>query len=123
MASRKTAPTATAPKATRTRKPKAETAPAAVAMSPREKELASRYKHQAIIPGSWAFAGHPDRQGIGSRKATVIVRCKSPDCTHTRIVCTSDLQWQTTAYCVEGGCAKRIHSNHRATKAQKKKLK
>lgn len=108
----------------RTRKPKAETpaaepAPAPVEYSPKELELRARYPHQDIIAQSYRVAG--GREGWG-HKHTVEVRCAIEGCTHTRVLATSDLQWQTSRYCLNG-CAKRIKQNHRATKAEKKKLK
>ncbi|HYH63536.1 MAG TPA: hypothetical protein VD866_02455 [Urbifossiella sp.] len=111
--------TATATKPTRTRKAKPTAEPAAQ-LSPREQELQTKYAHQSIIPGSWRHAGHPDRSGLGDKKATVEVKCKMEGCDQQRIVCTSDLQWRTTCYCPAH--AKLIHANHRATKAEKKKL-
>jgi len=118
MAARTAAPAA--PK-TRTRKPKAEAAPAPVAaeMSPKEKEPADRYPHQSIVPGSYRVSG--GREGWGT-KHTVLIQCRYPGgCTNERVLATSDLQWELTAFCV--GCAKLLRANRRATKAEKKKLK
>ena len=82
--------------------------------SPREQELAAKYKHQRIVPGSWRQAGHPDRAGWGN-KVTVIIQCKA--CDGERVLATSDLQWPTTCYCLT--CVKDVKKNRRATKAEK----
>lgn len=86
--------------------------------SPREQELAAKYKHQRIVPGSWRQAGHPDRAGWGN-KVTVVIQCVA--CDGERVLATSDLQWPTTCYCLK--CVKDVKKNRRATKETKKSLK
>src|SRR5262249_47949694 len=97
------------------RKPRAKKAaePAAeqVVRSPEEQQLVDRYPHQNIKPGSWRPANSPDRPTCG-HKRSVITICKA--CEAERVVMTSDLQWQTTAYCTQH--AEIVRSNKAAKK-------
>lgn len=116
--------TATAPKATSTKKPKAENAAPTASTaeySPREKELMSKYPHQTgLVAGSHRAAG--GRDGWGT-KHTVLIRCAYPGgCDSEPIVrATSDL-WFATGNCCPKH-AKLIRANRRATSAEKKNLK
>lgn len=117
-----------APKRTRSSKPASDT-PVSETLSPalpettatphpREQELTEKYPHQAIVTGSYRVAG--GREGWG-HKHTVQIICQYPDCTATRVLATSDLQWPTSCYCPEH--SKIIKSNRRATKKTKDELK
>lgn len=114
--------TETSTKAPRTRKakPAESAAPEQPAYTPKELELRQKYTHD-ILPQSYRVAGAPDREGWG-KKHTVLVKCASEGCTaEPRCVATSDLQFDTTRYCVT--CSKHIKANRRRTREVKKTLK
>lgn len=79
-----------------------------------EAALVAKYgaTHQ-IVPGSLRYAG--GREGW-SHKRTVEVACVS--CPAVRVVATSDLQWDTTRYCL--GCVAAVKRNRRAAKRRAK---
>lgn len=111
--------TETSTKAARTRKTKPSEQPAAE-YTPKELELRQKYNHD-ILAQSYRVAGAPDREGWG-KKHTVLVKCATEDCTaEPRCVATSDLQFDTTRFCVT--CSKHIKANRRRTREVKKALK
>ena len=100
---------------------KAEAAPAAPSTeyTPKELELRGKYTHD-ILAGTYRTAGAPDREGWG-KKHTVMVACCFEACAaEPRCVATSDLQFDTTKYCLQH--SKIIKANRRRTAAAKKKL-
>lgn len=105
------------PKKKAPKKAKTATAPApVVVVTEAEKKLQEKYSHQSILPGSYLGSG--GREGWGA-KHTVIVVC--PLCDGHRVLCTSDLQWQTTRFCRPH--AADAKKNAQKTKAAKKEKK
>lgn len=86
----------------------------AAAVTADEAALVARYgaTHQ-IVPGSLRYAG--GREGWG-HKRTVEVRCCA--CPAVRVTATSDLQFDTTRYCL--GCVAAVKRNRRAAKRRAK---
>lgn len=102
-----------APKKPAAKKTSKKAATAPVVISDAEVALVARYPHQTIAPGSYRVAG--GREGWGNKHTVVIVCCL---CDKHRILATSDLQWETTKYCVK--CAADVKKNRRKTQQEKK---
>lgn len=105
----------------RTRKAKPVEQPApATEYTPKEIELRQKCAHD-ILPQSYRVAGAEDRPGWG-KKHTVLVRCANEECAaEPRCVATSDLQFDTTRYCLQH--SKILRANRRRTREVKKSLK
>lgn len=105
---------------TATKKNSKKTAEVTPAYTAKELELREKYPNHNILAGSYRVAGAEDRPGWG-RKHTVLIACCYEGCVaQPRCLATSDLQFDTTKYCIDH--AKVIKANRRRTAQVKKKL-